>query len=466
MNVLTRDTLFLFCASLLLNFFFLIFLYDDSFYRGMATSPGEIAYNVYKYNSTLINPDRGSFIHNLQEQEDRIVQYAEIDHSLFNPGTIYKYIADTVGYGIIIGLLWKVTKSLHYRDIQLLQIILYSLCLILVYGIALMLFHSTAIALACGIAHLFYFPGTYLNVHTLRDAWIYYGLIVLLYVFVRYLKNQKGLLTAIGGCSFFAWCQFIRPPLFSLLLILSCVAFCYAFFDQTVRKATILFLAVAWTTNIFFFWIPFVAYNMVAHGRAFVSTAGQNLIEGLGEFKNPWGFSVSDDNFANFMQKNYGLHCGSLECDDKARELFWDIVRTHPWFYITTLIRRLHRIFLPALPWFSYVEEQGSLTFKEKLKALPHSPHLFFDIVGRQIYIRLYLIIGYLGLLLLLIHKNYFAAMVLTGSIISSWTVFFTHVEHRYLIPYYALFSLFVGYAAYIFIRAFYRIGNVSDSTF
>lgn len=441
------------CASLILNVLFLVFLYDDSFYRGLATSSGEIAYNVYCHNSPLLNPIRGMDVHKLQESEDRIVQYSEIDHSDFESGTVYKYISDTIGYGVILGFLWKLTGSLNYRDIQILQIILYSLSLFLIYGLAFLLFNNTSIALMCGVSHLLFFPGIYLNIYTLRDAWVYYGLIVLLYIFVRYLTLQKGLLCLIAGSIFFALCQFIRPTLFMALLLLTLVAIWCAVFNIYAKKYIFSFLCIVWLANICFFWIPFTVYNYKAHGRMLVSTAGQNFVEGLWEFENPWGLSINDVSFDLFMQKKYGLKCGSLECDDKAKKLFLETVIASPWFYISILIRRLHRIILPGLPWFAYNELQSTLSFGERIKGIFYSGHAFFDFWGRQIYIRLYLLVGYLGLIILLLRKKYFIVFLLFFvGIVSSWIVLFTHVEHRYLIPHYTIFSFFVGYMLHLLI--------------
>ena len=97
-----------------------------------------------------------------------------------------------------------------------------------------------------------------------------------------------------------------------------------------------------------------------------------SLGSGDGEFNNPWGLSIDDISFDLFMQKKYGLKCGSLECDDKARQLFWEIIITNPWFYIMTLIKRLHSIILPGLPWFPYNESQATFSFSEKIKNLLH----------------------------------------------------------------------------------------------
>jgi len=208
---------FLFFLSLGISTFFLKFFYDPSFYRGIATSAGEIAYNVYRYNSTRLNQKRGSYIHSRQEHENSIIQYAEVDHSQFGEGTSHKYIAETVGYGVLLGLLWKITNSLNYRDIQILQIILYALSIFLIYGLASMLFNNDSMALACSVAHLFFFPGAYLNMYTLRDAWVYYGLIVLFYIFIRYLILKKSIFSVFCGSIFFALCQFIRPNIKNML---------------------------------------------------------------------------------------------------------------------------------------------------------------------------------------------------------------------------------------------------------
>ena len=59
---------------------------------------------------------------------------------------------------------------------------------------------------------------------------------------------------------------------------------------------------------------------------------------------------------------------------------------------------------------------------------------------------RIFLILGYIGLAYALFRKKYFEVMLILGIMCSSWTVIFSHIEYRYFIPFYSVLSFFVGY--------------------
>ena len=72
---------------------------------------------------------------------------------------------------------------------------------------------------------------------------------------------------------------------------------------------------------------------------------------------------------------------------------------------------------------------------------------IIFDFVARHIYIGIFLLLAYLGMLIALIRKKYFALFFLFFGVIGAGcSVVLFHTEHRYLIPYYAFFPFFVGY--------------------
>jgi hypothetical protein len=203
--------------------------------------------------------------------------------------------------------------------------------------------------------------------------------------------------------------------------------------------------------------VPFVSYNNYAYGRNFVGPVGQNLLEGLGEFSNKWGYRLEDYWFGNFIRENYGLIKGTQEADDKAKELFLEAVKEEPLFYLKSVLRRIHRVLLPALSWFPWLYNDAYYDQIEGLKdrimyLVSHIAdwRVLLDIIVRHIYVRLYLFIGYIGMAFLLIRKKYFPFFLLYGGIIvSSYSVVFSHVEHRYLIPAFGVFPFFVGYALF-----------------
>jgi len=174
-------------AALAINLIFFSLYHHADSYLGIAIGQGEIAYSVCNYNSIKVNGARCAPVAQLQREQKRLVDFAEVDHAAYGPPTSYYSLNDTIGYGVILGLLWKITHSYRYRDIQFLQIFLYCFILFLIYAMALMWFNDPNIALAIGCAYLLFLPLFRQNVLALRDIWAYYGVMFLLYGLSSYL---------------------------------------------------------------------------------------------------------------------------------------------------------------------------------------------------------------------------------------------------------------------------------------
>lgn len=438
-------------VSLAINGCFYYFNKKNLFCEGLIKDHGEVAYNLYQYNSTKINPARADALRSLEYKESRRVDYYEIDHKSYGPPTQYRSYFDSIGYGVVIGLLWKLTGSLDYSDIQLLQIVLFSLLLFLFFQIALMLLGMRG-AIFSSIALLLFFPAFFLNVQVLRDIWPFYSAIIVMYVALRYLLQKSHWLVPVTGGITIALLQFLRPHVFTLILTTSVVLLGYAIVTKEFVRVTKLLL-ILFTTNILFFWLPFSTYNKMAYDRYIVGATGINLIQGLGEFDNPWGYKLSDGWFVEFMNTKYP-QLTDLERDDKAKELFLKAIQEQPLIYIRGVLHRIPRIIFPGLPSFNYQSNTEFYQLYVTKKSLPNvcslllqSPSILFDFAFRHIYIGLYLLIAYLGLFLALIRKKFILFFfIFFGVIAAGYSVIFLHTDHRYLIPYFAFFSLFVGY--------------------
>ena len=451
-------------AAFAINLVFLHFNKKNIFVDGLLKSHGEVAYNLYKYNSIKVNYARMGPLAQLEQQTGKRGDYYEIDHESFGPGQNYRNHFDTIGYGVLIGLLWKLTHTLDYFDIQLLQVLLFSLLMFLVYAIAFMLFASKRTALFSCIALLAFFPIHYLNVQVFRDIYPYYASIILLFTAIRFLfhRGSWGLLT-FGSISF-GLLQWMRPTLFLTLCLSLIVLLGYAFFSSNLKlKRSFVFAGSMLLGNLIFFWIPFATYNKIAYDQYLVGPAGINLIQGLGEFPNKWGYQLSDGWYGNYSRKHFGEQADQLQLDDnqrgvffdaKMKNLFWKSAWQDPWFYLTTLRKRVVRLIFPGLPWFNYQDTKElylmyltGTPLKEIIKIIFREPLIAFDFFARHIYIGFFLLFAYLGILLAIFRKKYLVVLLLFVCIIgSSYSVVFAHVDHRYLIPFYGIFPFFVGY--------------------
>ena len=398
----------------------------------------------------------------LEQQTKQRADYYEIDHEKFGPPTQYRNYFDSIGYGVVIGLLWKITHSLDYLDIQLLQILIFALLMLLFYQIAFILFKSKKTALCSSIALLAFLPISYLNVQVFRDIWPYYASVTLAYTILAYLFQKKSLLFPFIGGSIVGLIQLVRVPTFSLVLASSIFLIFYAFIVKNYKRIFYLLL-VLWASNALFFWIPFSTYNKIAYNRYFVGPTGINLIEGLGEFSNPWGYKLSDGWYSDFVNKTYGPMAKKLNLqgnqkwlffDDKTKELALKRIKENPLFYFSCMARRIPRLLFPGLPWFNYQDTNElylmyttGTPLSKIMSIIFRSPIILIDFVARHIYIGLFLLFAYLGMLILFIRKKYFQLFfIFCGIIFAAYSVVLAHTDHRYLTPYFAFFSLFVGY--------------------
>lgn len=417
----------------------------------MSQLHGQVGYNINVYNSIDLSPQLTQDLHDKRIERGKLIDFDAIDPKAYEQPTAPFPVNDTVGYGLVLGLLWKLTGSFKFIDVQILQIILFSLLMPLIFGIATMLFASEACAWFCCIAHLFFFPILAMNVQPVRDVWAYYGVVLLLYGLLAFLQKRSFLM--LHCCSIgFAVCQFIRPSVFFAVLTITVVFLCYGFIKREYLKQIILGLACVLAANFAFFWIPFLTYNCMHYHRYFVGPVGQDLVEGLGEFDNPWGYKLDDIWIAKYIEQKYGAKSGTPEFDDKALQEFHAAFEQHPKLYFINILRRLPGLILPGLPWIYYENSPYGQTNSiiEKLKKVCSSLPLFIDFLLRHVYIRLYLLLGYIGIFLAFGRRLHWPlVLLLIGVVCGGLGKLPSHIEYRYIVPFYWAFSLFVGYAVW-----------------
>lgn len=448
-SVFNRDACVFFVLALMLNFVFFFFNYKTKYFSGLLHPHGEVAYNLYKYNSVKINKARLEELGRQEFLQEKRIDYADIDHEKLGEPTSFRNVLDSIGYGVVLGLIWKITGSLRYRDIEFVQIFIFSFLMFLFYQIAMFLFFDRRVAIASCVALLLFFPIFHQNVLAMRDIWVFYGLVCLLYGILACFYEKISILGLILLCSFFAICQFMRPPSFTIVLSITFILIVIMFLKIFSFKKILKILMCLWGTNILFFWAPFIVYNKIAYNKFFVSPVGQNLLLGLGECENPWGYKLSDSWFDVFMHKTYGEVGGTVECDQKAKELFYESVAEKPLLYFKIVLRRFLYILLPPLPWIGSLWNVVAVhkTLRDKFYSIITSFVSLADFLVHYIYIWFFLLCGYLGLIFLFIKKKIMAiGIVFLGGIVPIWSIVLSHSEPRYLVPTYALFAFFVGY--------------------
>ena len=484
----------------------LLFLYTHNPHNYFAISQthGQIAYNVCTRGSVWLDPAVTKQIDVQQQQAHTLIDFDAIDTTQLGEPTEPFPINDTIGYGLVLALLWKLTGRYTFMLVQWLQVLLFVLTIPLVYSIALQLFASNRAAILSCIALIGFAPLIALNVQPVRDIWAYYGLVILLYGLVQYLIARRSLWCHTTASILFALCQCVRPSLFTAVITVTlflCVIFIMQRWKQHCAeknnvcctldspsllarqtaqnnskqknccrrsvpvdsrvKLPVMLLAraigVLISCNLLFFWMPFVTYNMVAYNRMVVGPMGQDLVEGLGEFANPWGFQLNDEWLSGYITQKYGHPYGTPAFDDAARQEFAHAYRQAPRVYWGNIGKRLIRLVLPALYLVFDSPLSAGKTIGEKLRIALSDWRLLVDLLLRHLYVRLFLLIAYAGLLLLLWRKQYLPAALLLSSIAAGFGKLPSHIEYRYLIPFYWSWALCVGYALDVVLCSFHK---------
>ncbi len=448
--LLNKHALTLVALALLINGIFL-YLYNPKVYFAITQAHGQIGHNLYKHNVIGMNADLADYMRNQMHEQGQLIDYDTIPHQEFNKPTEPFPINDTVGYGVLLGLLWKLTNSLKFRDIQLLQIIIFCILMLFYYQVAYLLFGSTQIAFVCGTMQLLFFPLISYNVMPVRDVWAYYGLLILCYAVLSYMHRHISQLNMSLCVIFFAGCLWIRPTLSSAAIMMTFFLIGYALNKTAVRKRCIELVAALWLITGLLFWLPFMYFNIKQYNRLLVSPAGQSLLEGLGELPNQWRHKLNDEYVNELISSKYGHTYGTPEFDEAAMHEFKQCVKEDPWHFGKTLFYRLPDILLPGLQWIfyeqsPYAQYQGTI---QKLSCALSSLPNIIDFFLRHIWMRLYLLFGYMGLYFMLRQKRYTACAFIVTCLLSGLSTYASHIEYRYIVPFYWVFSFYVGYLVY-----------------
>lgn len=443
-SLLNKHALILTALALCMNLLFLC-LHNPHIYFAITQAHGQIGYHLYHCNKIGIDATLTNIVNNQMHKQQKLIDYDTVSCDATHEHGSFP-INDTIGYGILLGLLWKVTGSLRFFDVQILQIILFSILMPYYYQLAYLLFSSTSIAFLCGIAHLLFFPLLAYNVMPVRDIWAYYGLLVLAYTATTCYYRQTSPLTVLASALFFSICLWMRPTLALALILFTLFAFC-----TFNHKKALTYNVAFWITSGLLFWVPSMHYNYSNYGRYFVSPAGQSLLEGLGEIPNPWGHKLNDEYVNAFIGSKYQLIYGTPEFDDAAMYEFISCVKQNPWHYCKTLLYRLPDILLPGLQWIFYTQSPyaGCTTVWQKLRIICSSLEHLIVFFARHIWMRLYLICSYIGLYILLRHKQYTSLWLILICLCSGLSTYPSHIEYRYIVPFYWILSLPLGYICY-----------------
>jgi hypothetical protein len=423
-------------------------------------TPTDLAYSFYKDNALIHYTAQTIYRNKVQ-----IVRtYRPLEKKI--------PVFESPGYAWFMGLLWKITGSLKYYDMQILQMLLFVFSCLLLYWSTLLIVDHKQKALYAVLAVPLFFPLMFLNINPIRDAFCFYGVAMLLYLIMMSIYYQQQSKTVIGGSFFIVFCQWMRPTVFGSLGAGSIFVIGYfVFFNRKNISKILVTLMLIWVINVVAFWVPWTLFNKHVHGRYFAGPTGRLLLSGMGYTSpnkiNPQCSDTTkglycDSCMAQYTIKRFDIDVtvskiGTLEFEDKIKEAFWEWFNKDPWFWVKGVFWRLKKVLFLDMTWstthgWNWEYYNSFDKYIDRLKAAySYGLYGLLEFLFRRWHVRIFMLLGYLGAFCLVYEQKFFflgLLVSLTAGGISP--AILSHPEHRYLTPFYFIFPLFAGYGLYV----------------
>jgi 4-amino-4-deoxy-L-arabinose transferase-like glycosyltransferase len=255
---------------------------------------GEVAQSLITGHGFAYREHSPEYLERLRNRKDRMIEPAEVDLAKVpGLGSFQPWIDEPVGGPLLLAGLWEIADRGQYLPIQLLQILIDTLCVLLVYRISLRLFRRPRAALAAAALYAAYPPIAWQTTVAYNDIWSvdFTFAIVAAYLeaigsvdTVGWLRSRRwlvicGVLT--GAALYF------RPNLVVLPALLALVTLARVGWRETLVRALVptviaLVLVTPWLVR------DYLAF----HRFVFVRTGvGITMWTGLGEAQNDFGAS-------------------------------------------------------------------------------------------------------------------------------------------------------------------------------
>lgn len=399
------------------------------------------AYAIYKHNSFFYWYDSP-----LRFENDILVATKPSS----NDPVGHHLITESVGFSVLLGLLWTLTGTPSIFHMQGLCIVLFTLFILLIYQIGYFLFRSRQLAKLSTISFLGFLPLIFNAVQGRKDTFAFFGIALLLFIVLRVIYQTKSTKEALLGGVGVALFQWIRTPLVAVVLAVSGILLGYYFYNRKKEYKNVVISLLL--MNVLIFWIPFLSYNQYYYKRPLVGVLGHNLLQGLAEYPNEWNAEATDTWSINFTKKrkNPSVSYGVPEHDDIEKELFFELLQEKPWYYSKCILKRIQKLLFLSFTWFEYDHNlyQGKTSFKEKFLLSLKDWRIAIDFFPRTFYMRLFWISAYLGMCFALFRRKYFLLIMLIGGIMAPMPmVIFSHIEDRYVLVHFWVLCFFVAYA-------------------
>ncbi|HEX7291848.1 MAG TPA: glycosyltransferase family 39 protein [Conexibacter sp.] len=274
-------------------------------------------------------------------------------------------VLEMPGEAVLLAAAWTVTGDERYVYVQVLQAVVDSLMVLVVFWLVLRLYRRRRAALAAAASYAIFLPLAWMAKVPNSDQWAADFTLLATAAMVRSLDAERPLRWRLAaGLSVGAGLYF-RPTILLLPLVLGLCAIPFAGRRRAALSALVplglaLLLLAPWTIR-----------NAVVFD-AFIPTrigTGQTLWEGMGELPNDYGAVLNDQITAEQVAEvRPELEYGTPAYDRYLQEKALRLIREHPLFYAKVVARRAFysTIGLRNIEWagaaetpFAYADRTG-----------------------------------------------------------------------------------------------------------
>jgi hypothetical protein len=271
------------------------------------------------------------------------------------------------GFSVLVAGLYRVFGLRADRPLEVIGTVLDTTAAGLVWWIATLAFGARC-GLLAGLAYALFPPLAYWSavsksVDGMLSVFIV-GYLASTLVAARAGTNRTATVWSLGSGAVLGLGSYLRPDYLLLPVFLALPLFVLV---RSMRR-TLIVTGVAMGTTLIVL-VPWAARNHTLSGRwIFTSTSvGGTLINGLGEFDNPWGFGHTDlDRYQE--AKALGYPSPWLpEADAHFRRLFWRSVWDQPLAFASLLLRKAPFALATPYTW-GYVNPNRTRSFTQAMR--------------------------------------------------------------------------------------------------
>ncbi|GAC1621868.1 MAG: hypothetical protein NVS4B5_13960 [Vulcanimicrobiaceae bacterium] len=190
------------------------------------------------------------------------------------------------------------------------------------------------------------------------------------------------------------------------------------------------------------------------------SAVGSTLLEGLGEFSNPWGVGYSDEWLAREAKARGFKSAWTMEADRYFYDVFVRDIRQHPTAYAATIVKRIPLTLAPA-HLFGFVNPRKTMTFTaqrrfgiDRYEAILRNPLYILAAYWDALLfagISLIFLLCSLHTLATRRERTALTALLMAPHVYGIATHLLSDAEPRYILP--STFSIMIGFACYVEFR-------------